>query len=228
MTTTVKTTAADTILAIDLGKYKSIACLYRAADDQRFTTFPTSRAELTRLIDQHQPAVVLIHPALLVHVPGAAQLRQQVHQPGAADSRGRSPSDDLCDDTAVAVDADALDGALQRGHPARDAASFKRGTCRARGGNQAMPVAQEHLGVGADVHQRADLVAFGDAGRQQAGGCIGAYVASHQRHPVQKLERNEERQCHEHHRLHGRPHLLSHAPGSDHPAANGEPPQELS
>jgi transposase len=65
MTTTATTTAADTILAIDLGKYKSVACLYRSADDQRFTTISTSRAELTRLINQHQPAVVLIEACLL-------------------------------------------------------------------------------------------------------------------------------------------------------------------
>jgi transposase len=65
MTTTAKTTAAASILAIDLGKYKSVACLYRSADDQRFTTFPTSRAELTRLIDKHRPEVILIEACLL-------------------------------------------------------------------------------------------------------------------------------------------------------------------
>jgi len=65
MTTTAKATAADTILAIDLGKYKSVACLYRSADDQRFTTFPTCRAELTRLIEKHRPAVILIEACLL-------------------------------------------------------------------------------------------------------------------------------------------------------------------
>src|SRR5262245_64855737 len=40
MTTTVKTTAADTILAIDLGKYKSTACVYRSANDQRVQHTP--------------------------------------------------------------------------------------------------------------------------------------------------------------------------------------------
>jgi transposase len=65
MTTTASTTAADTILAIDLGKYKSVACLYRSADDHRFITFATSRAELARLIDRHRPAVVLIEACLL-------------------------------------------------------------------------------------------------------------------------------------------------------------------
>jgi hypothetical protein len=65
MTTIAKTTAAETILAIDLGKYKSVACLYRSADDQRFTTFATSRAELVRLIDKHRPDVILIEACLL-------------------------------------------------------------------------------------------------------------------------------------------------------------------
>jgi transposase len=55
----------NTILAIDLGKYKSVACLYRAADDLRFLTFPTSREELTRLLQRQRPAVVLIEACLL-------------------------------------------------------------------------------------------------------------------------------------------------------------------
>ena len=65
MTTTAKTTAADTILAIDLGKYKSVACLYHSPDDPRFTTLSTSRLELTRLIHKHRPGVVLIEACLL-------------------------------------------------------------------------------------------------------------------------------------------------------------------
>jgi transposase len=65
MTTTATTTAADTILAIDLGKYKSVACICRSADDQRFATFPTTRAELTRLIHKHRPSVILIEACLL-------------------------------------------------------------------------------------------------------------------------------------------------------------------
>ena len=45
-TITMKTaTTAEAILAIDLGKYKSVACLYGAADDVRFLSIPTSRDE---------------------------------------------------------------------------------------------------------------------------------------------------------------------------------------
>jgi transposase len=65
MTTTTTTATTAPILAIDLGKYKSVACLYRSADDQRFTSFATSRDELARLIDRHRPAVVLIEACLL-------------------------------------------------------------------------------------------------------------------------------------------------------------------
>jgi len=65
-TTTLNATAATgTILALDLGKYKSVACLYRAADDHRFTTLPTSHHELERLLTKHRPAVVLIEACLL-------------------------------------------------------------------------------------------------------------------------------------------------------------------
>jgi hypothetical protein len=36
---------AGPILALDLGKYKTTACHYRSADDARFETVTTSRAE---------------------------------------------------------------------------------------------------------------------------------------------------------------------------------------
>jgi transposase len=63
--TTEIATAALPILSLDLGKYKSVACIYRAAGDQQFTTITTSRAELTRLLAKHRPAVILIEACLL-------------------------------------------------------------------------------------------------------------------------------------------------------------------
>jgi hypothetical protein len=63
--TTATITATETILAIDLGKYKSVACLSRLAVDQRFFAFTTSRAEITRLLDKHRPSLVLIEACLL-------------------------------------------------------------------------------------------------------------------------------------------------------------------
>jgi transposase len=65
ITTPTSATAADPILAIDLGKYKSVACVYRTAEEHQFLSIPTSRDELTRLIARQRPAVVLIEACLL-------------------------------------------------------------------------------------------------------------------------------------------------------------------
>jgi transposase len=65
MTEITTATATGAILAIDLGKYKSVAYLYRSADDESFTTIRTSREEIRRLLAKHRPAVVLIEACLL-------------------------------------------------------------------------------------------------------------------------------------------------------------------
>jgi transposase len=60
------TPSTSTILAIDLGKYKSVACVHdQATGEICFTTFETGRIELRRLIGQHQPVVVIIEACLL-------------------------------------------------------------------------------------------------------------------------------------------------------------------
>ena len=62
------TTAAstNTILAIDLGKYKCVACILDPNSGEfHFTTFDTSRAELQKLIAKQQPGVVIIEACLL-------------------------------------------------------------------------------------------------------------------------------------------------------------------
>jgi hypothetical protein len=65
-TITIPTTAANTpILAIDLGKYKRVVCVYRSPDEVRFTSVPPTQAELLRLIEKHRPEVVLIEACLL-------------------------------------------------------------------------------------------------------------------------------------------------------------------
>jgi transposase len=64
--TTTLAAAAGTILALDLGKYKSVACLYdRAAAQAAFETITTSRPELLRLLKRHQPALVVIEACAL-------------------------------------------------------------------------------------------------------------------------------------------------------------------
>src|SRR5262249_27271928 len=63
---TITTTAStNTILAIDLGKYKSVACVHVEDGEIRFTTLETTRAELHKLIGKERPAVVIIEACLL-------------------------------------------------------------------------------------------------------------------------------------------------------------------
>jgi transposase len=57
---------ANPILAVDLGKYKSVACVHDSASGEiAFATFDTSRSELRNLIDKKQAAVVVIEACLL-------------------------------------------------------------------------------------------------------------------------------------------------------------------
>jgi transposase len=66
MNTTLQTASTSTILAIDLGKYKSVVCVHdEASGEFRFTSFETTRIELRQLIDKHRPAVVIIEACLL-------------------------------------------------------------------------------------------------------------------------------------------------------------------
>src|SRR5262245_14340881 len=60
------TTTAAPILAIDLGKYKSVACDYDSATaEAAFATFDTSRDELRRRLARARPAVVVIEACAL-------------------------------------------------------------------------------------------------------------------------------------------------------------------
>jgi transposase len=65
MTTTAVTTAAGPILAIDLGKYKCVACVDHAATESTFQTIDTSRADVARLIGRTRPAAVVIEACSL-------------------------------------------------------------------------------------------------------------------------------------------------------------------
>ena len=66
MNTALKTASTSTILAIDLGKYKSVGCVHdEAGGEFRFATFDTTRAELHRLLSKEQPAVIIIEACLL-------------------------------------------------------------------------------------------------------------------------------------------------------------------
>ena len=68
MTTTTTTVASTTglILAIDLGKYKSVACLYPLGTAQAtFDSITTSRVELLRLLQRQRPALVVLEACAL-------------------------------------------------------------------------------------------------------------------------------------------------------------------
>jgi len=66
MNTITKNASTDVILAIDLGKYKSVACVHDpATGEYAFATFETTRSELRRLLAAEQPAVVVIEACLL-------------------------------------------------------------------------------------------------------------------------------------------------------------------
>jgi transposase len=62
--TTVAT--AERILAVDLGKYKSVGCLYQPGGGEvEFLAFETTREELTRRLKEHRPGVVVIEACAL-------------------------------------------------------------------------------------------------------------------------------------------------------------------
>lgn len=65
-TATTAPVTTGTILALDLGKYKTVACVYdRATASARFDSFTTSRHELRQRFEQHRPSVVVIEACAL-------------------------------------------------------------------------------------------------------------------------------------------------------------------
>src|SRR5262245_6739267 len=59
-------TSNGVILAIDLGKYKSVACIQgRAGSAPRFEALTTSRHDLRCLLTRHRPAVVVFEACTL-------------------------------------------------------------------------------------------------------------------------------------------------------------------
>jgi transposase len=77
MTTTTAntTTAVRPILAIDLGKYKCVACIYeRATGAAQFRSIDTSLAEVERLIPRTRPSVVVIEACALTAYRQADEL----------------------------------------------------------------------------------------------------------------------------------------------------------
>jgi len=66
MMSTTKAAITERILAIDLGKYKSVACLYHSCSGEvQFSSFDTTREQLTQRFNKHQPDVVVIEACAL-------------------------------------------------------------------------------------------------------------------------------------------------------------------
>ena len=61
-----RTASTTTIVALDLGKYKRVACLYDGDPAAAaFVSFPTDRGRLRRLFAEHRPAAVVLEACLL-------------------------------------------------------------------------------------------------------------------------------------------------------------------
>lgn len=66
MTTMSTATTVERILAIDLGKYKSVTCDYHASSGEvAFSTIDTSRIELHKLLSKRRPEVVVFEACAL-------------------------------------------------------------------------------------------------------------------------------------------------------------------
>lgn len=66
MTTAIGTATAERILAVDLGKYKSVVCDYHGnSGEVAFTTLDTTRCELHKLLTRRRPDVVVIEACAL-------------------------------------------------------------------------------------------------------------------------------------------------------------------
>ena len=77
------------------------------------------------------------------------------------------------------IDPDALDGPTRRAHPATYAAPFEGRAGRGGAGHQPLTVADDHLAIGADIEEQANLLAVGDeGGLKQPRGDIAADIAA--------------------------------------------------
>ena len=101
-----------------------------------------------------------------------------VDEAGAADAFWLHVADDAEADGAVVGDRDFFDCAVECGHAAGDGSAFESGAGGAGCGENAMLVADDQLGVGADIHDRDEAVFMREVDGQHAGGGICADVAA--------------------------------------------------
>src|ERR1700749_1930104 len=96
----------------------------------------------------------LIKAAHLIHTLRAQQLAQQIHEAGTADAFGLRLADHAQLKCAVVRDFYFFNGAVERRHTTSDGSAREGGTGRAGRGQNAVPVADNQLRVGADIHHR--------------------------------------------------------------------------
>ncbi len=114
------------------------------------------------------------------HPVGAQQLRQEVHQAGAADPLGRRIPDAPGLEGAV-DEADGLDRAVGPGHPVPDAAALERRAGRAGRRQDPVPVRHDDLAVGADVHEQERAAPLHGLDGDQVRGRVRADMGRDQR-----------------------------------------------
>ena len=127
---------------------------------------------------------VVFEAAHRIHAAGAQQFAHQIDQAGAADALRRAVADH------------AEFGTRRRRRSPRLRSRHRAPACRRRsrrlrtpgrpdrGGQNAVPVAEDQLRVGADVHDRDQAVFVREIDRQHAGRRIRAHVAADDRRAV--------------------------------------------
>ena len=119
------------------------------------------------------------HPAARIHHPRPDHLRAGVDEAGPADAdRGRLPDHPAM---YVVVDPHVFDRAHRAAHAVADLRPFQGRAGGGGAGHEPVLRAHDHLAVGADVHERAQLAALVDAGGEHAGHGVRADEARHDR-----------------------------------------------
>jgi hypothetical protein len=94
------------ILALDLGKFKMVACNYEEGDD-RFEAVGTQRAELSGLMDKEEPDVVVFETC--AQAGWTANLKRIVHVDRLTSKRASTKE---WDQAVTAIDAKAPTGCV--------------------------------------------------------------------------------------------------------------------
>ena len=122
-----------------------------------------------RYLLRRQQAACLINDAL------PHQYRRQIDQPGAAQPRGLAAADDVHFEFSII--AHAAHSAVHTHHAAGHARALKGGAAGHGAAGEAVPAAQRHFTVGADVQIQEPPGSVRKAGGQQPGGDVAAHIA---------------------------------------------------